>query len=145
MAITFENINKERVLDNIEKIIKGSLPQVPLFYDENKGAESFLISPLNDTEVEKLSNAHVREFTTSITYELRSGGQYSKNKEVVRLTNIGEILKRLFFENRNYEINNVNQWYDGSVTSISYERDEDESEISRSIITFECKVNEVIA
>ena len=144
MAITFENIYKERVLDNIEKIIKGSLPSISLSYDEHRGVESFLIIPVSDAEIEILSNSHIREFTTQISYEFRSGGEYSKNRQGNRLTDIAEILKRLIYNNSNYNVSDVNQWYDGGVSSVEYERDEDDPEVSRSIITFNCKVNEVI-
>ena len=52
MAITFENIYKDRVIDNLQKIIKTSVPAIPLLYDEHRGQESILIVPGVDTFVD---------------------------------------------------------------------------------------------
>ena len=48
MAITFENIYKDRVIDNIQKLIKTSVPAIPLLFNEHRGQESFLIVPVSD-------------------------------------------------------------------------------------------------
>jgi hypothetical protein len=72
---------------------------------------------------------------------MRSGGEYTKDLQLKRLTSIAEIIKRIFFDNR-YIANN---WYDGEVSSVEYERDEEDQSISRAIISFQCNVNEVIS
>ena len=145
MAITFENIYKDRVIDNLQKIIKTSVPAIPLLYDEHRGQESILIVPGVDTFVDFNSNAHIRQYSTIISYQLQRGTVFNKQSHIDRLTSIAEILKRLLYDNNNYEVSNINQWYGGNVSSVEYERDEDNPEIARAILTFECNVNEVIS
>lgn len=145
MAITFENIYKERVIDNIQKIIKTDLPIVPILYNEHRGQESILIVPLGDEFVDFTSNTHVRQYTTNISFQIQRGTEYNKSSHLDRLTSIAEIIKRILFNNRNYEVSNVNQWYNGNVSSIEYERDSDNPEISTAVLTFQCNVNEVIS
>jgi hypothetical protein len=58
---------------------------------------------------------------------------------------VAEIVKRLLFNNRNYESGNITNWYGGQVSSVEYTRDEDDETISNVIITFQCNTNEVIS
>ena len=145
MAIEFENIYKDRVIDTIQKLLKQNLASIPIVFDEHRGQESFLIVPESDTFIDYTSNAHIREFTTSINYQLRKGGDYTKENQVNRLTMIAEIIKRLLFNNRNYESGNITNWYGGQVSSVEYTRDEEDETISNAIITFQCNTNEVIS
>ena len=145
MAITYENIYKDRVIDNIQKLIKTSVPAIPLLFNEHRGQESFLIVPVSDGFVDFNSNAHIRQYTTSISYQLQRGTDYNKHSHLDRLTSIAEIIKRILFNNRNYEVSNVSQWYGGKVSSIEYERDNDNPEIARAILTFQCNIDEVIS
>ena len=145
MAITFENIYKNRVIDNIQKLLKENLSSIPVLYDQHRGQESFLIVPESDSFVDYASNVHIREFSTSINYQLRKGGEYTKDNQLNRLTMIAEIVKRILFNNRNLESDNVSQWYSGQVLSVEYTRDEDDETISNAIITFQCNINEVVS
>ena len=145
MAITFENIYKNRVIDNIQKLLKENLSSIPVLYDQHRGQESFLIVPESDSFVDYASNVHIREFSTSINYQLRKGGEYTKDNQLNRLTMIAEIVKRILFDNRNLESDNVSQWYSGQVSSVEYTRDEDDETISNAIITFQCNINEVVS
>ena len=145
MAITFENIYKDRVIDNIQKLLKENLSSIPVLYDQHRGQESFLIVPESDSFVDYASNVHIREFSTSINYQLRKGGEYTKDNQLNRLTMVAEIVKRILFDNRNLESDNVSQWYSGQVLSVEYTRDEDDETISNAIITFQCNINEVIS
>ena len=145
MAITFENIYKNRVIDNIQKLLKENLSSIPVLYDEHRGQESFLIVPESDSFVDYASNVHIREFSTSINYQLRKGGEYTKDNQLNRLTMVAEIVKRILFDNRNLESDNVSQWYSGQVLSVEYTRDEDDETISNAIITFQCNINEVVS
>ena len=145
MAITFENIYKERVIDNIQKLLKENLASIPILFDEHRGQESFLIVPESDSFVDYASNVHIREFSTSINYQLRKGGEYTKDNQLNRLTMVAEIVKRILFDNRNLESDNVSQWYSGQVLSVEYTRDEDDETISNAIITFQCNINEVVS
>ena len=145
MAITFENIYKDRVIDNIQKLLKENLSSIPVLYDQHRGQESFLIVPESDSFVDYASNVHIREFSTSINYQLRKGGEYTKDNQLNRLTMVAEIVKRILFDNRNLESDNVSQWYSGQVLSVEYIRDEDDETISNAIITFQCNINEVVS
>ena len=58
---------------------------------------------------------------------------------------IGEIVKRILFNNKNNTSDNVNNWYNGQVESVEYLRDEEDETISNVVITFQCNVNEVIS
>jgi hypothetical protein len=120
MAITFENIYKNRVIDNIQKLLKENLSSIPVLYDQHRGQESFLIVPESDSFVDYASNVHIREFSTSINYQLRKGGEYTKDNQLNRLTMVAEIVKRILFDNRNLESDNVSQWYSGQVLSVEY-------------------------
>ena len=145
MAITFENNYKNRVINNIQKLLKENLSSVPVLYDQHRGQESFLIIPESDSFVDYASNVHIREFSTVINYQLRRGGEYTKDNQLNRLTMIAEIVKRILFDNRNLESDNVSQWYSGQVSSVEYTRDEDDETISNAIITFQCNINEVVS
>ena len=142
MAITFENIYKDRVIDNIQKLIKTSIPAIPLMYDEHRGQESILLTPVSDIFVEFNSNSQTRAYSTLISFQIKRGSDFNKHTHLDRLTSIAEIIKRILFDNRNYEASNISQWYNGNVSSVDYERDSEEPEISRALITFECSVNE---
>jgi len=143
--VEFENIFKGRVLDNIQKLIKQTIPSVPLYYDEHKGQESFLIIPVSDTFIDYASNAHIRTYTTQISFEVHSGSEFTRHHDVQRLTDKAELVKRIFFNNRDLEALGINEWFNGRVTDIIYERDEENAEIERFVLTFECNVNEVIS
>ena len=101
MGIEFENIYKDRVIDTIQKLLKQNLASIPIVFDEHRGQESFLIIPDADTFIDYASNVHIREFTTVINYQLRKGGEYTKENQLNRLTMIAEVVKRLLFDNRN--------------------------------------------
>jgi len=143
--VTFENIYKERVLDNIQKLIKQTIPSVPLYYDEHKGQESFLIRPISDTFIDYASNAHIRQYITEISFEIHSGSEFTRHHDVQRLTDKAELVKRIFFDNRDLEALNVNQWFNAKVTDIVYERDTEDTERERFVMTLECNVNEGVS
>ena len=143
--ITFENIYKERVLDNIQKLIKQSIPSIPLYYDEHKGQESFLIRPVSDVFIDYASNAHVRTYTTQISFQIHTGSDFTKDRDIKRLTDIAELVKRIFFDNRDLEALEVTQWYNARIVEITYERDEEDSEKERFVMNLECNVNEGVS
>ena len=115
MGIEFENIYKDRVIDILQKLLKQNLSSIPITYDEHRGQESFLITPASDVFIDYSSNVHSREFTTQIDYRLRKGGDYTKESHLNRLTMIAEVVKRLLFDNKNYESGNITNWYGGIV------------------------------
>ena len=68
--VEFTNIYKEKVLDNVQKLIKQTIPGIPLYYDEHRGQESFLLRPISDTFIDYASNAHIRTYITEISFEI---------------------------------------------------------------------------
>ena len=139
--VAFTNNFKTTVLDNIQKLIKQTIPSIPLYYDRHRGQESFLLRPVSDNFIEYASNAHVRIYTVEISFEIESGSDFTRNKDILRMTDIAELVKRIFFDNRNL----IDAWYNASVASVVYERDEEDTEKERFILTLECNVNEVIS
>jgi hypothetical protein len=139
--VVFTNNFKITVLDNIQKLIKQTIPSIPLYYDRHRGQESFLLRPVSDNFIEYASNAHVRIYTVDISFEIESGSDYTRDKDILRMTDIAELVKRIFFDNRNL----IDAWYNASVSSVVYERDEEDTEKERFILTLECNVNEVIS
>jgi hypothetical protein len=142
--VIFENVYKNRVLDNIQKLIKQTIPSVPLYYDEHRGQESFLLRPLSDTFIDYASNAHIRQYETLISFQIISGSDYTRDKDIQRLTDVAELVKRIFFNNRDLEALSLTEWYNAKVTDIIYERDEEDLEVERFVMTLECNINEVI-
>jgi|TARA_R100000479_G_C6372688_1_gene197746 hypothetical protein len=139
--VTFTNNFKTTVLDNVQKLIKQTIPGIPLFYDKHKGQESFLLRPVSDDFIEYGSNAHVRLYTIELSFEIESGTDFTRDKDILRLTDVAELVKRIFFDNRNL----IDAWYNASVTNVVYQRDEEDAEKERFILTLECNVNEVIS
>ncbi len=139
--VAFTNNFKTTVLDNIQKLIKQTIPSIPLYYDRHRGQESFLLRPVSDNFIEYASNAHVRIYTVEVSFEIESGSDFTRDKDILRMTDIAELVKRIFFDNRNL----IDAWYNASVASVVYERDEEDTEKERFILTLECNVNEVIS
>ena len=142
--VEFNNIYKAKVLDNIQKLIKQTIPGVPLYYDEHRGQESFLITPVSDAFVDFASNAHIRQFTTEISFQIHSGSEFTRDRDIKRLTDIAELLKRIFFNNRDLELLNITEWYNAKVLDIVYQRSEEDTEVESFVLTLECNVNEVM-
>jgi len=143
--VTFENIYKDRVLNNIQKLIKQTIPSVPLYYDEHRGQESFLLRPQSDNFIDYASNAHIRQYETLISFQIISGSDYTRDKDIQRLTDVAELVKRIFFDNRDLGDTNITDWYNAKVTNIAYERDEEDTEVERFVMTLECNVNEGVS
>ena len=142
--VEFENIYKDRVLDNIQKLIKQTIPSVPLYYDEHKGQESFLIKPVSDTFIDYASNAHIRKYITEISFQIHTGSEFTRQHDLKRLTDKAELLKRIFFNNRDLEALGIVEWYNAKVLDITYVRSEEDTEVEGFILSLECNVNEVV-
>ena len=54
MAITFNNVIYDRVIDNLHSIIANEFG-IQIFYDEHKGNQSFLIEPVSDDLNEQIA------------------------------------------------------------------------------------------
>tara|TARA_A100001515_G_scaffold141819_1_gene139339 strand:+ start:2199 stop:2618 length:420 start_codon:yes stop_codon:yes gene_type:complete len=139
MAISFENVIFERIIESVNTIIADEF-SIQIFYDEHQGNQSFLIQPVSDEIVDTLSHGQIREVTINIQYELDLSNKITKNafKQVMSIT---ERLKRLLFNNNTYSVSGSNKFRNGSVDNIAYEQEED---ILRSITTFSCQTLELV-
>lgn len=137
--ITYTNKIKT-VLDSVEKLIEDEF-NIPVI-DEHKGNESIVINPVDDTLIEYLSIGQSRTYNLSIEYTMSKAGGFENVKD--HLTNRAERIKRLLFNNANYSPSGTYKFHEGQVTSITYEQDEDDPEIWKSIILFQCIAMEVI-
>ena len=144
MAITYENVIFDRVIDSLQTILADEF-SIPVLFDDTaeRGNQSFLITPAGDDLEEPVVTGQVRNYTVSINYELRSAGNYTKNS-VKQVTEITERLKRLLYNNRTYSVSGTNRFYNGSVNTIAYERDEDDPGIIRSITSLTVTTMELI-
>ena len=79
----------------------------------------------------------------NISYELLRSGNYTKNS-VKQVSEIAERLKRLLYNNKVYDVSGSNKYFNGSVESIIYERDEDNDELLRAITSFTCQTLEIV-
>jgi len=144
MAITYENVIFDRVIDSLQTILANEF-SIPVLFDDTaeRGNQSFLITPAGDDLEEPVVTGQVRNYTVSINYELLSAGNYTKNS-VKQVTEITERLKRLLYNNRTYSVSGTNRFYNGSVNTIVYERDEDDPGIIRSITSLTVTTMELI-
>ena len=144
MAITYENVIYDRVIDSLQTILANEF-SIPVLFDDTaeRGNQSFLITPAGDDLEESVVTGQVRNYTVSINYELLSAGNYTKNS-VKQVTEITERLKRLLYNNRTYSVSGTNRFYNGSVNTIVYERDEDDPGIIRSITSLTVTTMELI-
>jgi len=144
MAITYENVIYDRVIDSLQTILADEF-SIPVLFDDTaeRGNQSFLITPAGDDLEEPVVTGQVRNYTVSINYELLSAGNYTKNS-VKQVTEITERLKRLLYNNRTYSVSGTNRFYNGSVNTIAYERDEDDPGIIRSITSLTVTTMELI-
>ena len=142
MAITYTNI-ADQVIDSLNTLIADEF-SVPIYVDEHRGNQSFLIVPQEDELEQSLASGQVRNYTTLISYELNSGGNYGRNN-FKRASTVSERLKRLLYDNKNYSPSGTYKFQDGAVDSITYERDPDNPDILRALATFACTIVEIIA
>jgi len=139
MAITYTNLIYDNVIDSLNQLIADEF-SIPVYYDEHRGNHSFLITPLEDIIEEGLHTGSNRIITVSIEYELILGGSYNK-MNFKQVSEIGERLKRLLYNNRNYSSSGTVKYFDGVVDSVLYERTDD---VIKMTAAFRCMVLEII-
>tara|TARA_R110001592_G_scaffold22265_1_gene88836 strand:+ start:32 stop:460 length:429 start_codon:yes stop_codon:yes gene_type:complete len=142
VAITYENVVFDRVIDSVHTIIVDEF-NVPVYYDEHEGNQSFLITPSEDELEDSLVSGQVRNYTISISYELNMPGNYTKSS-IKQVSSLTERLKRLLYNNRNYTVSGTNQFYNGIVNSVEYSRDDDNQSLLRSNTSFTCTSMELL-
>ena len=140
MAITFTNIIFDEIIENLAKLINDEF-NIPVHYDEHKGVQSFLLTGLSDDFVTNLSTGVQREYAVEVNYQLKIGGQYTKNN-IKQVSNVMERFKRLVFNNK--ILSNGSEWFDAQVSSINYEQNEDDETLHNGIANFTCQNIEVI-
>ena len=140
MAITFTNIIFDEIIENLAKLINDEF-NIPVHYNEHKGVQSFLLTGLSDDFVTNLSTGVQREYGVEVNYQLKIGGQYTKNN-IKQVSNVMERFKRLVFNNK--ILSNGSEWFDAQVSSIKYEQNEDDETLVNGIANFTCQNIEVI-
>jgi len=142
MAITYENVIYDRVVDSLHNLIANEF-SIPIYFDEHEGNQSFLITPSDDTLITLISKGQSREYGLSISYQLESGGNYTKNS-VKQVTEIAERMKRLIYNNTAYNPSSSYKWHDGRIESITYSRNEDDTTLLGVNLQFNCAVTETL-
>ena len=139
MAITYENVVFERIIESLNTLLADEF-SIPIRYDEHKGNQSFLITPGEDELIDLISGGQSRTYSILISYELISGGEYTKNN-VKQVSEIAERVKRLIHNNTAYTPSDVYKWHDGRIETITYSR---EDGILKANLEFNCTVTEVL-
>ena len=142
MAVTYENVIYDRVIGNLHSIMADEF-SIPIYFDAHEGNQSFLITPVSDELEDSLTSGQIRNCEVEISYQLTSSGNYTKNS-VKQVSEIAERLKRLLYNNRNYAVSGTTKFFNGIVSGINYERDEDNDELLRSILSFTCTTMELV-
>ncbi len=140
MPLDYTNTIYDKIMESLASIINAEF-NIPVYYDEHRGNQSFLFIPAADSLVSHLQSGIEREYTIEIEYELKTGGAYNKN-DLKQVSNIMERLKRLVFNNMSYD--NGDTWFDAGLENIEYLRDEDGKNVLKSIATFNCTNIEII-
>jgi len=141
MPTDYTNIIYNEIMENLANLINGEF-SIPIYYDEHKGNQSFVITPQSDSLVTKLSTGSQREYEILISYQLKTGGQYTKNN-LNQVSQIMERMKRLIHNNSHYSPSGVYKYHDGRVESVNYEQDEDNLDVWRANVSFNCTVTEI--
>ena len=142
MAITYENVIYDRVIDSLQTILANEF-SIPVLFDEHEGNQSFLITPVDDTLITLISKGQARTYIVNISYQLDSGGNYTKNS-VKQVTEIAERVKRIIFNNTAYSPSSTYKWHDGRIESIVYSRDEDDPSLLNAVLQFNCASMETL-
>ena len=142
MAITFNNVIYDRVIDNLHSIIADEFG-IQIFYDEHKGNQSFLIEPVSDDLNEQINTGMVRDYTILVSYQVDFAGNYTK-ESFRQVALVAERMKRLLYNNRNYSESGTRQFYNAVIDSTVYERDEDNPDLLRANMTAVVSAMEII-
>ena len=137
--ITYENVVFDRIIESLNTLLADEF-SIPIRYDEHKGNQSLLITPGEDSLIDLISGGQSRTYSILISYELTSGGEYTKNN-VKQVSEIAERVKRLIMNNTAYTPSDVYKWHDGRIETITYSR---EDGILKANLEFNCTVTEVI-
>ena len=136
---SYANVVYEIVIESLQDLIRKEF-QIPVI-DEHRGNQSFVIDPQQDTFVQYLSSGQTRNYDVDIIYTLMRGGGYKNVK--TQLTSTAELLKRLIHNNTSYSPSGVYKYHDGRIETVTYEQDEENLDIWRANLSFNCTVTEI--
>ena len=91
--------------------------------------------------IEYFASGQSRAYEVDIIYTLMKGGGYRSVK--TQLTSTAEHLKRLIHNNSHYSPSGVYKYHDVRVESVNYEQDEDNLDVWRANVSFNCTVTEI--
>ena len=138
-ADSYANVVYENVIESLQDLIRKEF-QIPVI-DEHKGNQSFVIDPQQDTFIEFISSGQTRNYDVNIIYTLMRGGGYKNVK--TQLTSTAEHLKRLIHNNTSYSPSGIYKYHDGRIETVTYEQDEENLDIWRANLSFNCTVTEI--
>jgi len=136
---SYANVVYENVIESLQDIINTEF-KIPIF-DEHRGNQSFVIDPQEDTLIEYFASGESRSYDMDIIYTLMRGGGFKSVK--TQLTSTAEHLKRLIHNNTSYSPSGVYKYHDGRIESVTYEQDEDDLDLWRANLSFNCTVTEI--
>ena len=105
------------------------------FREDEIAGQYFQIKPVNDMLIDNTNQMNERQFEVAIDYFRRIGAGGQKHKGFDLLTEVGERLKRLLFDN----VYISDYWYDSEVSIVEYGSDDDYGFFS---LTFLCRISE---
>ena len=138
MAISYTNQIKI-ILDSVEKLLEDEF-NIPVQH-EHSGNESIVINPAEDTLISYTSDSQIRNYDIDIIYTMSKAGGFEHIKD--HLTNRSERIKRLLFNNTDYQPSGTYKFHDGKVDSIAYSQSEDDPELWMANLTFSCTVHDL--
>ena len=136
---SYANVVYENVIESLQDLIRKEF-NIPVI-DEHRGNHSFVIDPQEDTFVEFISSGQTRNYDVDIIYTLMRGGGYKNVK--TQLTSTAEHLKRLIHNNTSYSPSGVYKYHDGRIETVTYEQDEENLDVWRANLSFNCTVTEI--
>ncbi len=144
MAITYENVIFDRIIDNLHSLVADEF-SIPIVFDESqeRGNQSYLITPTSDSLIELLANGQARDYEIQINYELKLSGNYTKNS-YKQLSEISERMKRLIHNNTSYSSSGTYIWHDARISTIEFSRSSDDFSVSNVNMQFNCTSTEVL-
>ena len=114
----YENLVFDNILDKLHTILADEFA-IPVYFDEHRGNQSFLIDLLSDNLAQSFTSGELREYIINIEHQLVYSGTYHKN-QVKQMSEIYERVKRLLHSN----INNNDNWFHGRIESMSTTKDD---------------------
>ncbi len=150
MPISYNNLFKDNVIDSLETILKDEFPHIPIVYGNQgavRGTQWFRLIPTTDSTEELETDGESRRYALTLKYLVMIGGREYKATHVDRLTAMGEHVKRLLNNNRNYQDNSTYKFHNLVVLTVDYTaeaiEDDDKEDLSAISWALEVSVGEV--